>query len=128
MKRKIKLQELNDIEERTYIMKIIEKLKYSSKVYTEEEITKMLNPYEQQYLHKLSDMPKINKPISIIELAEVLYKWGYIRVYNNLCYARKPYTYNYIIPILKNGRLVGYDEELVLTPKVEEKLQQYYDQ
>ena len=38
MKEETRLQDLNDIQERKYIIKMIQKLKYSSKIYTEEEI------------------------------------------------------------------------------------------
>ena len=125
MKYETRLQDLNDIQERKYIIKMIQKFKYSSKIYTEEEINRILNPYGQQYLTRLSDIVERNKPISLGEILAILYEWKYIRVFDNLCYARKPYTYNYIIPILKNGRLVNFDEELVLERKVEDKLQEY---
>ena len=122
------LKDMGDVEEYGYMLKIIEKLKYSSKTYTEQEITEILNPYHQQNLTKLVDVAKRNKPISVTKIAETLYRWCYIRVYNNICYSRKPYTYNYIMPILKNGRLVNFDEELVLERKVEDKLQEYCNQ
>ena len=122
------LKDMGDVEEYGYMLKIIEKLKYSSKTYTEQEITKILNPYYQQNLTKLVDVAERNRPISVTEIAEILYRWGYIRVHNNICYSRKPYTYNYIMPILKNGRLVNFDEELVLERKVEDKLQEYCNQ
>ena len=122
------LKEMDDVQEHKYMLKILDKLKYSPKIYTVEEMTRILNPYGQENLTKLSDLAEKNKPISVIDMAKILYKWGFIRVSNNLCYARKPYTYNYIIPILKNGRLVGFDEELVLTLKSEDKLQEYCNQ
>lgn len=127
MKKETRLQDLNDIQERKYMIKMIQKLKYSSKIYTEEEINKILNPYGQQYLTRLSDIVERNKPISLGEVLAILYEWKYIRVFDNLCYARKPYTYNAIIPVLKNGRLVDFDEEIVLTKKVADKLQEYCD-
>lgn len=124
----MRLHDLNDYEERRCILLMINKLKYSPKIYTEEELTRILNPYGQENLTKLSDLAEKNKPISITDMAKILYKWGFIRVSNNLCYARKPYTFNYIIPILKDGRLVGYDEELVLSRKIEDKLQEHCNQ
>lgn len=124
----MRLHDLNDYEERRCILLMINKLKYSPKTYTEEELTRIFNPYGQDNLTKLSDLAEKNKPFSIVDLAKILYKWGFIRVSNNLCYARKPYTFNYIIPILKDGRLVGFDEELVLARKIEYKLQEYCNQ
>lgn len=121
----MRLHDLNDYEERRCILLMINKLKYSPKTYTEEELIRIFNPYGQENLTKLSDLAEKNKPISITDMAKILYKWGFIRVSNNLCYARKPYTFNYIIPILKDGRLVGYDEELVLSRKIEDKLQEH---
>lgn len=128
MKEGTRLQDLNDIQERKYIIKMIQKLKYSSQIYTEEEINRILNPYGQQYLTRLSDIVERNKPVSLGEILAILYEWKYIRVFDNLCYARKPYTYNAIIPFLKNGRLIGFDEEIVLTSRIECKLQQYCDE
>ncbi len=125
MKEKLRLQDLNDVEEHKYIMKIIEKLKYSPKIYTEEEINKILNPYNQGYLTKITDFADKNKHVPLQKIVGILYKWGFITVFNNICYSRKPYTYNYIIPTVKNGKLVSFDEELVLTIKVEDKLQRY---
>lgn len=120
-----KFRQLNTFYQREYILKMVQRLKYSPKFYTEEELKKILNPDSPMLFLKIVNIAKGNPEFSVQEIMAILKSWRWVEIYDNYYYAHEPNTFNYIIPILKNGRLVDIDEEIVMKSKQAGMLQNY---
>lgn len=120
-----KFRKLSAFSQREYVLKMVERLKYSPKYYTEKELIRILNPEFTKICFKIVDIAKGNPEISLIEIMEILKSWGWVKIYNGYYYTNDAGIYNYITPIIKNGRLVTINEDLVMGSLTAGILQEY---
>ena len=122
-----RIEQLSADKQRRYNLKILKKIKYSSQKYTEQEITEIVNPMGQWAMYKITDFIKENPQYCVKEVYDGLVKLGMLRETARAYKADNCYTFNYIIPVMKNEKLFSYKEELVTSRKVLDVLQQYLE-
>lgn len=129
-KRKVKeksIYESKDFLEYRYSIFIMGEIEKHPDKYTKEEMIKILNPFNQEEMIKMEDMIYKNKHISICEMINTLIEWGYLEWFGGFHFIHKPYTFNLITPIFENGKFIEFNEEILLSKKVADRLQNYCD-
>ena len=122
------LDESKDLNEYMYSMVIIQEIQKNPHKYSKEEMMKMLNAFNIEEMVTIDDVMCKNKHISIEEVINVLIEWGYLDWFGGFHFIHKPYTFNLITPIFKKGKLVDFNEDILLSQDVADRLQKYCDE